>query len=84
MTRIHCTARFEGSLLNYHDAFLVGFSGHELQIATNNIVNLAINKIKVKCETYFKIDFDKMISFEVYYYDKQGIEKQIFKKEKTE
>jgi transcriptional regulator of nitric oxide reductase len=84
MTRIHCTARFDGQLLNHHECFLVGFPESEIPKAVNNIVNLAIEKIKIKCKQYFKIDFETMNSFEVYYYDKQGEEIQIFKKEKTE
>lgn len=82
MTRIHCTARFDGITLNHHEAFLVGFPESEIPKATNTIVNLAIEKIRIKCKNYFKIDFNTMNSFEVYYYEKQGNEIQIFKKEK--
>jgi hypothetical protein len=81
--KIHCTAQFEGQLFNYHDAFDAGVVEADFQneqIRTN-ITNLAIQKIKYKCDNYFNIDFNKMISFEVYYYNQEK-EIQIFKKVK--
>ena len=46
------------------------------------IVNLAIEKLETKCKEYFRVDFGKMISFECYYYNTEGKEINLFRKEK--
>lgn len=83
MKRIHCTSRFENSQHSFHEAFLVGFEDHQLHEASENITNLAIGKMRVKCEEYFRIDFNSMVSFDVYYYDEKGKQINLFKKEKV-
>jgi hypothetical protein len=46
------------------------------------IVNLAIEKLETKCKEYFRVDFGKMTSFECYYYNTEGKEINLFRKEK--
>lgn len=80
--RIHSTAKFEGMQLSFHDSFKIATPEQHINELTNNIVNIALQKIKVKCENYFRVKYTDMISFECYYYNSKGEEINIFKKEK--
>jgi len=80
--KIHSTAKFEGCDLPFHDCFKIETPEQHILEVKNNVVNIALQKIKVKCKEYFKVNYEKMISFECYYYDKEGKEINLFKKEK--
>ena len=80
--RIHSTAKFEGCDLLFHDCFKIQTPEQHVQEMKITIVNLAIEKLKAKCKEYFRVDFGKMISFECYYYNSEGKEINLFRKEK--
>lgn len=80
--RIHSTAKFKGMQLSFHDSFKIATPEQHINELTNNIVNIALQKIKVKCENYFRVKYTDMIFFECYYYNSKGEEINIFKKEK--
>lgn len=79
--KIHCTSKFEGLTFNYHDAFDIAIVEKDLENFKNKIVNLALEKMKFKCD-YFKVKFESMNFFEVYYYNEKGKEIELFKKVK--
>ena len=80
--RIHSTAKFEGCDLPLHDCFQIATPEQHVQDMRVTIVNLAIEKLETKCKEYFRVDFGKMISFECYYYNTEGKEINLFRKEK--
>ena len=80
--RIHSTAKFEGCDLPFHDCFKIQTPEQHVEEMKITIVNLAIEKLKAKCKEYFRVDFGKMISFECYYYNTEGKESNLFRKEK--
>jgi hypothetical protein len=79
---IHTSARFENSPIHLHNQFDVNASETQLFANPEKVTNLAVSNFKKRCEEYFKIEFGTMVFFEVYFFV-NGIEKQIFKKEKT-
>ena len=55
---------------------------NEIDIELNeNTVNIALQKFKIKCVDYFRVNFADMCFFEVYYFDGMK-EINLFKKEK--
>lgn len=80
--KIHISAKFTGYNFKFHDTFNVLES--ESKILNNKlyVANLAVQKFKEKCRDFFKIDFDSMVFFEVYFFDEEAKEVEIFKKEK--
>ena len=80
--KIHSSARFEDIDLTFHDCFVIEISESQVEGVEKNITNLAISKFKVKCTEYFGLDFNNLIGFEVYFYNSEGKEIQIFKKVK--
>lgn len=78
---IHTSAKFQESDFSWHNDFSVNVSGPEIEENKGKIANLAVTKFKEKCIERFKMDFNKMVSFEVYYFDKEN-EIEIFKKVK--
>jgi hypothetical protein len=78
---IHTSARFTNSPMHYHNYFEVNAPESQILANTEKVTNLAVANFKKKCEDYFKIEFGTMVFFEVYFFV-NGIEKQIFKKEK--
>lgn len=80
--RIHSTAKFEGCDLPFHDCFKIQTPEQHVKEMKITIVNLAIEKLKTKCKECFRVDFGKMISFECYYYNTEGKEINLFRKEK--
>jgi len=78
---IHTSARFENSVFSYHNQFDVNATETQILANPEKVTNLAVANFKKKCEEYFKIEFGTMVFFEVYFFV-NGIEKQIFKKEK--
>jgi len=80
---IHTSARFENSPMHYHNYFEVNAPESVILANPEKVTNLAVANFKKKCDEYFKIEFGTMDFFEVYFFV-NGIENQIFKKEKTE
>lgn len=80
--KIHISAKFSTSYLRFHDEF--DLEASEIQLLENKekVATFAISSIKKKCEEYFESEFGTMVFFEVYFFV-NGIEKLIFKKEKT-
>jgi len=80
--KIHVSAKFPNYNFKFHDTFNVIGDENDVLRCKEYITNVAIRKFKEKCNDYFKIDFDTMVFFEVYFFDKDGKEVEIFKKEK--
>jgi len=80
--KFHSSANFEASLMPFHNEFSIDVPFNEIQKNQVKIINHAIYYFKEKCENYFKIDFSKMIAFEVYFFSGEN-EIPIFKKVKT-
>lgn len=80
--KIHISAKFPNYCFKFHDTFNVFES--ESKILNNKlyVANLAVQKFKEKCRDFFKIDFESMVFFEVYFFDVDAKEVEIFKKEK--
>ena len=78
---IHTSAKFQESGFNWHSEFSVNISVPEIEANKGKLANLAVAKFKEKCIERFKMDFNKMTSFEVYYYSGEN-EIEIFKKVK--
>ena len=71
--KIHASARFTNHSMTFHN---------EIDIELNeNTVNIALQKFKIKCVDYFRVNFADMCFFEVYYFDGMK-EINLFKKEK--
>lgn len=71
--KIHSSAKFTGHSMTFHNE--IDIELHE------NTVNMALQKFKIKCSDYFKVNFADMCFFEVYYFDGEK-EINLFKKEK--
>lgn len=78
---IHASAKFEGSEFGFHNKIELNLPEEKVPDFQKKITNLAIGKFREKCENYFKIDFNKMTFFEIYYFYK-GKEIHVLKKEK--
>jgi hypothetical protein len=65
---IHVSAAFEEKNMKHHFIFDVGIGNNKIDVVKNAIAKNAIDKLKEKCESYFKADFNKMKSIEVYHY----------------
>ena len=71
--KIHVSAKFTGHSMTFHN---------EIDIEINeNTVNMALQKFKIKCSEYFKVNFADMCFFECYYFDGEK-EINLLKKEK--
>lgn len=80
--KIHISAKFTGYSFKFHDTFNVLESEKKILENKLYIANLAVQKFKEKCRDFFKIDFNSMVFFEVYFFDRDSNEVEIFKKEK--
>ncbi len=80
--KIHCSAKFSDKTETYHNDFNIEVLESQITELSDKITNLAIGKFKAKCEEVFEINFAAMVFFEVYFYDKESKEINIFKKEK--
>ena len=80
---IHISAKFDGSDLAHHASF--NYNCIESYVLTNKelFVNAAIKVLKEKCVNYFLVDFATMCFVEVYYFDKDRKEVNLFRKEKV-
>jgi len=79
---IHTTARFEGKDLNFHNDFTISLPENHINEMSGKIASLAIHNFKKKCAEHFKVKFDTLTFFEVYFHNSQNEEITIFKKEK--
>ena len=79
--QIHSTAKFSGHPLGYHYNFEIDIQRDQVEPNAKGLTNLAIKGMRQKCLEVFFVDFEKMDSFEVYFYEK-GKEVTIFKKAK--
>ena len=80
--KIHISAKFPNYCFKFHDTFNVIGDESSVLKSKKYITNIAIHKFKEKCNDFFKIDFDSMVFFEVYFFDANAKEVEIFKKEK--
>lgn len=80
--QIHATAKFSASDFKFHNSLNVDVEIEKITSLKIQITNLALQKFKEKCINHFKVKFEDMIFFEVYYFNKEAKEIEIFKKEK--
>ena len=80
--QIHTSSKFNHSQNKFHDSFNINATEHQILDNKNKVVNMAIESLKRKCEYFFKVDFGGMVFFEVYYFNSEGKEIEIFKKVK--
>jgi len=81
--QIHTSSKFNHSQNKFHDSFNINATDQQILDNKNKVVNMAIESLKLKCKTYFKVEFGGMVFFEVYYFNSEGKEIEIFKKEKV-
>ena len=81
--QIHTSSKFNHSQNKFHDSFNINATEHQILDNKNKVVNMSIESLKKKCETYFKVEFGEMCFFEVYYFNEEGKEIEIFKKKKN-
>jgi hypothetical protein len=79
--KIHASAKFTGSAIPFHNEFDLEIQKEQIKPNTDKIVNMALQKFKIKCADYFKVNFADMCFFECYYFE-NGKEINLFKKEK--
>jgi hypothetical protein len=80
--QINTSSRFNHSQNKFHDSFNINATDQQILSNKNKVVNMAIESLKKKCKNYFKVEFGDMVFFEVYFFNREGKEIEIFKKEK--
>jgi len=80
--RIHVSTTFENKDLIHHFEFEVNVFQWEKDSRKNNIVKLAIDKLKEICISKFKTEFETMKSISIYYFSGEN-EVIIFEKVKS-
>ena len=80
--KIHVSSKFSHSETNFHTEFELNSTPQQISDNIEKVTNFAIQKLKEKCDNYFKIEFNTLAFIEVYYFINEK-EIQIFKKEKV-
>lgn len=80
--KIHCSCTFFGCSLRYHICVYLGMPSENICILNNDIIGYVAHNLKEKCEAYFKKDYSSIDFIEIYYFDSEGNEIPILKKQK--
>ena len=84
---IYTSAHFEGSEIGFSSIVSLQSSEAEILEQKELVKNHCIKHLKVKCADYFKVNFDKLVSIEIYIYSDDATKLKpiiLFKKVKTE
>ena len=79
--KIHTSTKLSHSESKFHTEFDLNSTPQQISENIEKVTNYAIQKLKEKCENYFKIEFSTLVFIEVYYFINEK-EIEIFKKEK--